>query len=231
MPNHHPKDGYVFIITYGRSGSTLLQRILNTIPGYQIRGENNNALLPLLRAWRRLTFAESLRGIRGSGIRSTPAHPWYGGENIKPDQVGAALAALFRDQVLHPDAGTRVSGFKEIRFLEAPDLFEAYLNFLYQFFPGSRFIFNTRNHDAVIRSGWYPEMPEAEARAELEQTEALFASYQEKWPERGIALCYDDYIADHSKLDVIYEFLGETPDRAALAEIMDERLTHLAGKP
>ena len=29
---------YVFICTYGRSGSTLLQGVLNSIPGYLIRG-------------------------------------------------------------------------------------------------------------------------------------------------------------------------------------------------
>ena len=36
--------GYVFVMTYGRSGSTLLMGLLNTIPGYLIRGENDDAL-------------------------------------------------------------------------------------------------------------------------------------------------------------------------------------------
>jgi hypothetical protein len=36
--------GYVFIVTYGRSGSTLLQGVLNSIPGYLVRGENRQAL-------------------------------------------------------------------------------------------------------------------------------------------------------------------------------------------
>ena len=35
---------YVFVMTYGRSGSTLLMGLLNTIPGYLIRGENDDAL-------------------------------------------------------------------------------------------------------------------------------------------------------------------------------------------
>ncbi len=39
--------GYLFIVTYGRSGSTLLQGILNSIPGYLIRGENRAALFHL----------------------------------------------------------------------------------------------------------------------------------------------------------------------------------------
>lgn len=34
----------IFIVTYGRSGSTLLQNLLMTIPGCIIRGENHNAM-------------------------------------------------------------------------------------------------------------------------------------------------------------------------------------------
>ena len=31
---------YLFVITYGRSGSTVLLNLLNAIEGYTIRGEN-----------------------------------------------------------------------------------------------------------------------------------------------------------------------------------------------
>ena len=43
-------EGFVFVVTYGRSGSTLLQNVLNTIPGYCIRGENANTLAHLAKA-------------------------------------------------------------------------------------------------------------------------------------------------------------------------------------
>ena len=39
--------GYLFVLTYGRSGSTLLQGILNSIPGYLVRGENRQILFHL----------------------------------------------------------------------------------------------------------------------------------------------------------------------------------------
>ena len=35
---------HVFVMTYGRSGSTLLMGLLNSIPGYLIRGENRHAM-------------------------------------------------------------------------------------------------------------------------------------------------------------------------------------------
>src|SRR6056297_391020 len=41
----------VFVVTYGRSGSTLVQNLLNGLPGACVRGENENLLAPLVRAW------------------------------------------------------------------------------------------------------------------------------------------------------------------------------------
>jgi hypothetical protein len=38
----------IFVVTYGRSGSTLLQGVLNGIPGFLIRGENKDIVGHLL---------------------------------------------------------------------------------------------------------------------------------------------------------------------------------------
>src|SRR3954464_1127587 len=43
--------GFVFVVTYGRSGSTLVQGLLNALPGTLVRGENNFYILPLFQAW------------------------------------------------------------------------------------------------------------------------------------------------------------------------------------
>lgn len=32
-PLRRPKDGFLFVVTYGRSGSTLMQKLLDAIPG------------------------------------------------------------------------------------------------------------------------------------------------------------------------------------------------------
>ena len=41
---------YVFVVTYGRSGSTLVQGLLNAFPRVLVRGENDLYLLDLYRA-------------------------------------------------------------------------------------------------------------------------------------------------------------------------------------
>ena len=59
-----PDLGYIFIVTYGRSGSTLLQGILNSIPGYLVRGENRQALRHLY-AFHTAAVQERRRQRRG----------------------------------------------------------------------------------------------------------------------------------------------------------------------
>ncbi len=228
-PDFRMPERHVFIVTYGRSGSTLLQNLLNALPGYQIRGENNNALFHLMQACTVVRAAESLRGMRRSGKTSDPAHPWYGGERIDPDAFGAALARTFSQQVLQPDPGVRVSGFKEIRFHTHPGAFERYLDFIHTHFPGSRFVFNTRDHAAVARSGWWRKHDPQEVAQLLGRAEDLFAAYLQKHPERGIRVHYDDYNGRPEALAPLFDFLDESPDPALVQRIMDTRLTHARG--
>ena len=62
MINSVSFEGYLIVVTYGRSGSTLLQSILQSIPGYSFTGENNNVLLPLFHAFLRAEDAKKRFG-------------------------------------------------------------------------------------------------------------------------------------------------------------------------
>src|SRR6266542_2209527 len=68
----------VLIITYGRSGSTLLQGLLNSIEGCLVRGENYNFCYGLYRSYRSLRATHHRYG--GRNRSSSPAHPWFGAE-------------------------------------------------------------------------------------------------------------------------------------------------------
>lgn len=225
-PNR-PTEGYVFIVTYGRSGSTLLQNLLNAIDGYCIRGENENILMHLARGWHAVQTSRPMQGMRRAGRPSGPEHPWFGAEAVDPDRLGRSLAALFLREVLRLPPGTRVGGFKEIRFLAYPEFFAAYLDFLHRFFPGTRIVFNTRDHAAVARSGWWARMDPAAVADRLAQADRLFAAYQAAHPDRCITLHYDDYVRDHSALAPLFAFLGEPFDAARVAKVMARRLDHL----
>ena len=222
-----PAEGYVFIVTYGRSGSTLLQNLLNAIEGYCIRGENANALFHLMQSWHAIETAPPIRGMRKSQAPSAGDHPWYGAEMIRAEHYGRALANFFVREVLKPGEGVRVCGFKEIRFHAHPKMFLPYLNFIHRFFPAARFVFNTRDHAAVARSGWWADMDPDTVKAQLVAAEDLFERFRALRPDCTIRLHYDDYVADRSRLSALFDFLGEPFDRATVDRILDHRLTHL----
>ena len=71
---------FVFIVTYGRSGSTLLQKIIGSAPGFYIAGENKDALFGLYESCRSVAYA---RRHFGSSL-TTSGNPWFGAERLDP---------------------------------------------------------------------------------------------------------------------------------------------------
>jgi hypothetical protein len=220
-------DAFTFIVTYGRSGSTLLQNLLNTIPGYQIRGENNNALLHLAQSVHAVRTQEQLLNRRKTGQPTEPTDPWFGGELVFPEEYGKALADAFIQTVLKPGPGVRVAGFKEIRFHTEPQYFWIYLNFIFENFPNVRFVFNTRQHQDVAQSGWWADQEPVEVILTLQRAEKLFIEYQKSFPERCHRVHYDDYVADPQTLRPLFSFLDEEWDAKMVDWVMNTRLDHL----
>jgi len=222
-----PEGGYVFIVTYGRSGSTLLQNVLNHIDGYCIRGENSNTLASLARAWNAVDQDRVMQRLRRQKTATAPSDPWYGAENVDPAQYGRMLADTFVRAILQPGPDTRVAGFKEIRFHHNPEFFNRYMTFMRRFFPKARFVFNTRDHAAVARSGWWAQQDAATVIAKLERAEQLYAAAAERFPRRSLRLCYDDYNGNPEALRPLFDFLGEPFDGDMVARVLARRLDHL----
>lgn len=234
-----PEDGYVFIVTYGRSGSTLTQNLLNALPGYCIRGENGNLAYFLSRAihlvathdmfaWRREDAGKPpeqrrpyLRPLIGKDF-----DPWAGAENVDPQQLALSLMNLFVEQVLRPEATCRVSGFKEIRFHEDPAFFPAYMAILRDVFPKARFLFQTRDHGAVARSGWWATKPEDDVKAELARAEALFTDFADANPAICYTIAYEGYSEGPGYARQIFDFLEEPFDAALVSRVLSQALSH-----
>lgn len=225
-PTRQKIEGYVFVVTYGRSGSTLIQSILNNLPGYCIRGENADILGPMARAWANAKDNTILQYLARDQVQTEPDHPWYGGQSIAPRRLGTALARLFVKDVLRPPPGTRIAGFKEIRWGRAPTALPTTLRFMRAFFPKARFVFNTRDHDQVVRSSWWAAEPEDEVRALLTQWEAGYDSFLAAHPGLGIRVHYNDYIRDPEALRPMFDFLGEGFDADSVARVLAKPLTH-----
>ena len=216
---------YVFVVTYARSGSTLLQSLINACPGVQIRGENSNALFHLFKA------VQSVHETRQFGRHpQTQAadQPWFGAFKTRPKLFETALIGNFVRNVLAPDDGITVTGFKEIRynrmFVPTPD-FAPYMDFLLTRFPQARIVFNTRPAVDVARSAFLAQQKPEQVFAWVAECDARFASY-DAGSDRTILMRYDDYTADHGHIHRMLDFLQLTCSADMVEQVFAKPLTH-----
>lgn len=207
---------YVFVVTYGRSGSTLLMGLLNSIPGYLLRGENWDALHHLYLFHR--TLADGSQRWSPTRTRRR-THPFFGAADFPARVSIDRIRQLVLDTVLRPRPETRVTGFKEIRWYH-DDVVE-YVAWLREVFPGARFVVNTRDHDQVLRSGWWAKHPEH--AASLPVVEARILALAEELGDAAYRVHYNEYVADPSVLRGLFAWLGELYDEESVRAVLDTR--------
>ena len=207
---------HVFVMTYGRSGSTLLMGVLNSIPGYLIRGENRHAMRHLY-DFHRCGLAE--RDRVDPRRASQPTHPWFGIESFDEQASLRHIRGLAEATLLRPEPDTRVTGYKEIRWYDEdlPD----YLAFLRQVFPGARFVLNTRHLPDVAASNFWTHKDDPLGRLEVIEDRMLRAA-------AGLGdavhrVHYDDYVADPTALRSLFDWLGEPWDEERVRAILAVR--------
>ena len=215
-------EGHVFVVTYGRSGSTLVQTLLQSIDGYFIRGENANVLWPLFQATQRIAEARHDHGYREIESKG----PWFGINEVDPEAFARGLVDVFVKEVLRPPADARVIGFKEIRFHEAEDDFDAYLSFIAQHFAPARFIFNMRGWQDVAKSGWWKNCDEEMVQSLVEKSDAMFAEFAKSHPGMCLMVRYEDYLGNPPYWRKLFDFLGEAYDPAKVEELCARQLKH-----
>lgn len=217
-PSHAQDPEVLFIATYGKSGSTLLMGLLNSLPGFHIRGENGNVLSLL---WKYHSKAMDLRRKWAKEGPLPISHPWYGIDEYPEDLSLEHLRTLVRDTIFRPSPDTRVTGYKEIRWYEAG--LDEYMTFLETLFPSARFLLNTRDHDQVLRSSWWARKPNG--RSDLERIEGDLKAVINKRGDRGYHIHYNDYLADPGKLEGLCNWLGVEYDAARFANVMNVKHT------
>lgn len=208
---------YVFVVTYGRSGSTLLMGLLNTIPGYRINGENYNALYRLYQA--DLAIARSLEKGRGRQ-HLQPTSAWHGMPRVRQRRFRDELAGSFLRHVLRPGPGDRVLGFKEIRYTKSdmPDI-AGFLEFLRHTFPQCKIIVNHRKVSDAARSAWWASDEKSLAKLEAAE-ERLRAIPQDS---RHFHFFYDEIDDSLDNIRALFRFLGEEVDEPAIRRTLDAR--------
>ena len=178
------EDKIVLICATGRSGSTTMQRIINTIPGSIICGENYGAVNSLLDFYNKL-HATSTDYVPGhynpasyEDIVSKNVNPaWYNSYKMKEmeDQIRKLIITMFKNK---PE--TNLWGFKEIRY----DNKKIHLIKLFKtLFPQTKVIIQIReNIQAQSKSGWHKDDKNAPAYIQQMNKELIeFSNQNRDW--------------------------------------------------
>jgi len=201
-PSEEPRR-FVFIFTYGRSGSTLLSGYLNALPGCCVRGENYMALSHLCAFYRSLKLAKG-HMAKKSG---QPTHPWYGVDEIDLTSALRKVRDLFVDEVLRPPAEASVVGFKEIR-INASDIpdFDGFLDDLVEIFEDVKFVFNHRRIADVAKSKWWGQTLQSHARIRSMDMRLERSKYVGS--DRVFQVYYERFIGEPDHARDLAQFLG-----------------------
>lgn len=217
----------VFIVAQGRSGSTLLLKLLNSIDGYNICGENHGALSQLNAFYDSILRTEKLvpkvenKNLAYSDLIELPSRQdnysgfeWYNVYqlNFIEDKLRELIVGMF-----NPSQQYRVWGFKEIRFGLGTiynhfdinyEKFASELNFIKQLFPHAKFVFLTRKTENLIKSAWWANNPE-QSKKTLDKQKNLFHEYINNNSNFCYHVCYHDLVNNTHNLHGMYKFVGE----------------------
>jgi sulfotransferase family protein len=200
----------VLIITYGRSGSTLLQGLLNSIDGCVVRGENHNFCYGLYLAYQSIKKTRQDFGKNAGTL--APTSSWFGAALLDERRFLQDARSLVYHQLLGAgeDGAVKCCGFKEIRYLSkslAHAQFHKFLDFLAELFPKPAFLFLTRDHGEVAQSGWWTKRDKQQVQQALRVFEASLAVYS-KGRNFVFSIDYRDMTQRTQRLRGLFEFLG-----------------------
>lgn len=228
----------LLIVTYGRTGSTLLQGVLNAIPDCLIRGENYNFCHGLYQSWKSLCRSHDEFGGEGAAHAESP---WFGANGLDAERFLMSARTLVESQLVGDPMAARPAclGFKEIRYLQdslgvGPQAYAAqlhdYLKFLARLLPNVGIVFLTRDHEQVCRSAWWRDRDPAQLTRSLEAFEAAMHSFQCEGCGT-FTLDYADLLANGDAIRQLFDFLGASYDPQRVATVLGREHSFKAPAP
>jgi hypothetical protein len=218
-------DKIVLICATGRSGSTTMQRIINSVPNSNICGENFGAINSLLEFYKRIkttTFdyvPGHLRPASYEDIVSKDVKPsWYNSYNFQQtvSMIKILIASLFKNK-----EATNIWGFKEIRYDNGAI---KYLKEFKELFPQTKVIIQVRgNIAAQSQSSWLKKDKNAIQYLNALNNEFYnFYNQNKEW-------CYFttfEKMFDMENIKKIFEFIdcSQYYDQSKIKQILDNNI-------
>jgi hypothetical protein len=219
------EDKIVLICATGRSGSTTMQRIINTIPNSNICGENFAAINSLLEFYRR---------IKKTTINNVPGHDtpfkydYLINKNVKPSWYNSynysKLVHMIKIMIINMfknSESTNLWGFKEIRY-DSGNI--NYIKDFKELFPQTKVIIQIKeNIVAQSNSGWFKNDKNAINFLTKTNKELVnFGLTNKDW-------CYlttFERMFDRNNLKQLFSFIdcGEKYDENKITEVLNNNI-------
>jgi hypothetical protein len=151
MIDEQPDRQAIFVFGFPRSGTTLLQRVLNSYQDVLIWGEHASFLKDVangyFRVWRNPDFFKSTTPLDEMLRDTKPLTHWQGWLNWIGEEEWRRLYRQFLDSIFVPRGlpGKRFWGWKEVHYTAGKD--EQTLPFLAATYPEAKYVF-------LVRSGF-----------------------------------------------------------------------------
>ncbi len=210
----------IFLLGTGRCGSTLLQKILNSVEPVMIYGEHGGFLKDIARAYflnlenekiEKYIMNQNISGIDPGSVFNVLKDPqlwcawtnWYNRETVKYNFQNF-IESFFNPVSLKQEVHW---GFKEIRY----GLDDRVIQMLSDLYPEARFIFIVRNPVDVVASKISARMSdgiETDSHNWVRQN-TVFLEFYEKNDERSTVIRYENVVGrDRLRLKRLFDWLG-----------------------
>jgi hypothetical protein len=211
---------FIIIYSTGRTGSTTLMRILNSNQKIKISGENDGAILHLLRTYRSIKHCLTMRPGEANGmtydecIKSEIKPCWYTNFDLELVKKGIINTILNIIKVDNSD----IMGFKEIRWRKSKNLIDEWL----ELFPNTQIIFSLHNNLVKqIKSGFWCNLTNNIDDLKLFHKNTL-KNYQ-KHKDKSI-LIYINEINNIDKIKAMFKLLKLDFNKKKYYKIINNRL-------
>jgi hypothetical protein len=215
---------HLLIVTYGRTGSTLLQGLLNSIDGCLIRGENFNFCYGLFKSYQATADVIDKQGKNGGSVTK----PFYGSAFFNKQQFLKDSYLTLKNQLaIDKDVDTvDCWGFKEIRYTPGAlkngnyYLLKEYLDFLNKLLPGLGVIFLTREHTSVLKSAFWQNKEANKALQEILEFERQAKDWSET-NSNSFWIDYADIVQVNDDLEKLYDFIGAQFNESSILKVLN----------
>ena len=220
---------YVLIIATGRSGSTTLQRIINSDPTTMIYGETSGYLVSLLKTYENLTtlykitfkneyvLIDTYKNTYNNMMKNNIYNSYYNPININNTKLKIKeLIELY----FKTDENIDTLGCKEIAFQEDIYLLDLFI----ELFPDTKIILNIRNDiESQSKSKWFAN--DSLSQLKLKHMNNIYTEYYNTHKENTFLMPFED-IFNINRIQELFTFLGKELNQEEYKAILNNNLDY-----